>query len=145
MRVNIVTLRGLVQMFLTLKKKGRKIFLLLLQFGAMASLFVVMFDKEAVFIFKDFVDRLQLDMDMQISLMRLLLPVRMLLHSPSLYAIIFLLTPIFVLASSIYLRASISTEPFVYEESDVQSKTYDIISYVEQKNCSYLKTMRLLF
>ena len=132
-------------MFLTLKKKGHKIFLLLLQLGAMASLFVVMFDKEAVFIFKDFVDRLQLDMDLQMTLIRLLLPVRMLLHSPSLYAIIFLLTPIFVLASGIYLRASISTEPFVYEKSDVQSKSYDIVSFVEQKNCSYLKTMRLLF
>lgn len=110
----------------------------------MASLFVVVFDKEIVFIFKNFVDRLQLDMDLQMNLIRILLPVRMLVHSPSLYAIIFLLTPIFAWASGIYWRASINTVPFVYETSDVQNKSYDIVSFVEQKNCSYLKTMRLL-
>ena len=87
-------------MFFSLRKKGNKLLPMLLQVFAMGCLFVAIFDKEAVFLFKDFVDKLQLDADMQMTLIRLLLPFKMIIQCPSFCALVLILTPLVYLASN---------------------------------------------
>lgn len=132
-------------MFFNLRKKGNKLLPILLQIFAMGCLFVAIFDKEAVFIFKDFVDRLQLGADIEMTLIRLLLPFRMIAHCPSFYALLLIITPIVYLASNKQIFGFFEITPFKCKYCDVQEKEYEIENFCEQKNSSYLKTMRLLF
>lgn len=132
-------------MFFSLRKKGNKLLPMLLQVFAMGCLFVAIFDKEAVFLFKDFVDKLQLDADMQMTLIRLLLPFKMIIQSPSFCALVLILTPLVYLASNKQIFDFFEVTPFMYKDSDVQEKQYEIENFCEQKNYLYLKTMRLLF
>lgn len=132
-------------MFFSLRKKGNKFLPMLLQVFAMGCLFVAIFDKEAVFLFKDFVDKLQLDADMQMTLIRLLLPFKMIIQCPSFCALVLILTPLVYLASNKQIFDFFEVTPFMYKDSDVQEKQYEIENFCEQKNYLYLKTMRLLF
>lgn len=132
-------------MFFSLRKKGNKLLPMLLQVFAMGCLFVAIFDKEAVFLFKDFVDKLQLDADMHMTLIRLLLPFKMIIQCPSFCALVLILTPLVYLASNKQIFDFFEVTPFMYKDSDVQEKQYEIENFCEQKNYLYLKTMRLLF
>ena len=132
-------------MFFSLRKKGNKLLPMLLQVFAMGCLFVAIFDKEAVFLFKDFVDKLQLDADMQMTLIRLLLPFKMIIQCPSFCSLVLILTPLVYLASNKQIFDFFEVTPFMYKDSDVQEKQYEIENFCEQKNYLYLKTMRLLF
>lgn len=132
-------------MFFSLRKKGNKLLPMLLQVFAMGCLFVAIFDKEAVFLFKDFVDRLQLGADIEMTLIRLLLPFKMIIQCPSFCALVLILTPLVYLASNKQIFDFFEVTPFMYKDSDVQEKQYEIENFCEQKNYLYLKTMRLLF
>lgn len=127
------------------KKRLNKITILLLQLIAVGSLFLFFFSKEAIYIFKDFLDRIPLDTSFESLLYRILLPFKMIVNSPSICAVIFLITHIVCITYNKGILFAYSFEPVCYEASDVHLPEYDVVNFVASNNLKYLQTMRLLF
>lgn len=127
------------------KKRLNKITILLLQLIAVGSLFLFFFSKEAIYIFKDFLDRIPLDTSFESLLYRILLPFKMIVNSPSICAVIFLITHIVCITYNKGILFAYSFEPVCYEASDVYSPEYNVVNFVASNNLKYLQTMRLLF
>lgn len=127
------------------KKRLSRLAILLLQLIAVGSLFLFFFSREAIYIFKDFVDRIPLDASFESLLYRLLLPFKLLVNSPSICAVLFLVTHIVCVTYNKGVFFAFNFEPFCYKESDISLPQFEVEDYIEQKNSSYLQTMRLLF
>lgn len=127
------------------KKRLNKITILLLQLVAVGSLFLFFFSKEAIYIFKDFLDRIPLDASFESLLYRILLPFKLIVNSPSICAVIFLITHIVCITYNKGILFAYSFEPVCYEASDVHLPEYEVVNFVASNNLKYLQTMRLLF
>lgn len=127
------------------RKKYNKFTLALLQLCAIGLVLLFIFNKEAILIAKAIFERLEIAPDFQMLIYRILLPFKVLMDSPSLCAIFFLIMHIIC---ATYYKGSmmyIVTEPYMSEGEEVNPPKYPVYNFMEQKNYSYLKTMRLLF
>lgn len=127
------------------KKRLNKITILLLQLVAVGSLFLFFFSKEAIYIFKDFLDRIPIDTSFESLLYRILLPFKLIVNSPSICAVIFLITHIVCITYNKGILFAYSFKPVCYEASDVHLPEYEVVNFVASNNLKYLQTMRLLF
>ncbi len=126
------------------KKKLSKITILLLQIIAIASLFLFFFSREAIYIFKDFIDRIPLDATFESLIYRFLLPFKMLANSPSLCAVMFLVVHIFCATYQRNLYIFNDYKPLITEDFDIFSPEKGVNEY-NKNEIVYLQTMRLLF
>lgn len=127
------------------KKKVNKLTIFLLQALALGFVFVFFFSRDAIFIFKGFLDKIPLDESVEIVIYRGLLPFKFLVHSPSLCAVLFLLMNIICYTYNRNLMIKFGYEPFVCEEQDVDLPKVVAREKTTFNNIEYLKTMRLLF
>lgn len=117
---------------------------LLLQLIVIAVLFIFVFDKEAVFLLKDSLDRFQLSANIQQIIYRILIAVKMLCHSPSLFALTLFFLQIACVTFSIGVLYFFIKKPFNYVECKVETPNISVESYTESKKFSYLENLRLL-
>lgn len=127
------------------KKKVNKLTIFLLQALALGFVFVFFFSRDAIFIFKGFLDKIPLDESVEIVIYRGLLPFKFLVHSPSLCAVLFLLMNIICYTYNRNLMIKFDYEPFVCGEQDVNLPKVVAKEKTTSNNIEYLKTMRLLF
>lgn len=127
------------------KNKLGRFTILLLQGIAIASLFLFFFSREAIYIFKDFVDRLPLDSTLESLIYRLLLPFKLLSNSPSLCALLFLIIHLLCATcrKGIYLFDNYA--PAIYVDFDISMPEYKALYEYNPNDIVYLQTMRLLF
>ena len=133
-------------MTLSAKKKfNNHYFTLLLQLLVMAVLFVFVFDKQAVFLLKDSLGRLELGAGLERLIFELLCSFKMLVHAPSFVGTIFIVLPFICLISNINIIRTIffKTQTQVYEP--VRLTETRVEEYHKAMNLSYLENMRLLF
>lgn len=127
------------------KKKLSKATVLLLQVIALASLFLFFFSREAIFIFKDFVDRIPLDVSIESLIYRLLLPFKLLSNSPSICAVFFLVMHIFCATHEKNLWIYQNTLRYNYKAFDISVAQNANVNESGKEEDIYLHTMRLLF
>ena len=126
-------------------KKINKCIIILLQALVLAGLFLFFFSREAICICKDFIERISIDANMEALIYRLLLPLKMLVSSPSIYAIIWLIGNLVCVTYNQEMWIKLYEKPCFYVDGKIVLSETEVPSYFEQKNYSYLKTMRLLF
>lgn len=133
-------------MNLVCKKKLNKLALLLLEALSIAVVFAIAFYSEAVILFKDILSRLSFSSDIEELIYRILLPLKMLINTPSLCAVFFLVIHILCMTNNkcfwfiaMLLPLSSDSED-IFEQNRKTSK-----QFFAQKNYSYLENMRLLF
>lgn len=127
------------------KNKLDRFTILLLQGIAIASLFLFFFSHEAIYIFKDFVDRLPLDASLESVIYRILLPFKLLSNSPSLCAVLFLTIHLFCATYQKDIYLFDNYEPNIYEDFDISMPEYRTLCEYNPNDIVYLQTMRLLF
>ena len=111
----------------------------------LAGLFLFFFSREAICICKDFVERISIDANMESLIYRLLLPFKMLVNSPSIYAILWLVGSLVCFTCNQEIWSKLYEKPYLYVDGKIVLSETEAPSYCEQKNYLYLKTMRLLF
>lgn len=126
-------------------KKINKVIIILLQALVLAGLFLFFFSREAIYICKDFIERISIDANMESLIYKLLLPFKMLVNSPSLYAIICLIGNLVCFTYNQTMWLKLYEKPYLYVDGIIEHSEIEVKNYFEQKNYSYLKTMRLLF
>lgn len=126
-------------------KKINKCIIILLQALVLAGLFLFFFSREAICICKDFIERISIDANMESLIYRLLLPFKMFVSSPSIYAIIWLIGNLVCVTYNQEMLIKLYEKPCFYVDGKIVLSEMEVPSYFEQKNYSYLKTMRLLF
>lgn len=126
-------------------KKVNKCIIILLQALVLAGLFLFFFSREAICICKDFIERISIDANKESLIYRLLLPFKMIVSSPSIYAIIWLIGNLVCFTYGKGLWLKFYEKPYMYVDGTVKHLEIEVPTYCEQKNYSYLKTMRLLF
>lgn len=128
------------------RKKLNKFALLLLEALSIAVVFVITFYSEAVLFFKDILNRLSLSSDLEDFIYRSLLPLKMLVNTPSLCAVFFLVVHILCMLNNKCWWLMVMLQPAETESEDVFDKNKKTINqFFAQKNYSYLENMRLLF
>lgn len=128
------------------RKKLNKFALLLLEALSIAVVFVITFYSEAVLFFKDILNRLSLSSDLEDFIYRSLLPLKMLVNTPSLCAVFFLVVHILCMLNNKCWWLMVMLQPAETESEDVFDKNKKTIKqFFAQKNYSYLENMRLLF
>lgn len=128
------------------RKKLNKFALLLLEALSIAVVFVITFYSEAVLFFKDILNRLSLSSDLEDFIYRSLLPLKMLVNTPSLCAVFFLVVHILCMLNNKCWWLMAMLQPAETESEDVFDKNKKTINqFFAQKNYSYLENMRLLF
>ena len=125
-------------------KKINKCVIILLQAFVLAGLFLFFFSREAICICKDFVERISIDANMESLIYRLLLPFKMLVNSPSIYSILWLVGSLVCFTCNQEIWSKLYEKPYLYVDGKIVLSETEAPSYCEQKNYSYLKTMRLL-
>lgn len=133
-------------MSLSAKKKfNSRYFTLLLQLIVMAVLFVFVFDKQAVFLLKDSLSRLQLGSGAERLIFEVLCGFKMLLHAPSFMGTIFIVLPFICLITTINIIKTIFISYKIKINESIELKKINVEKYCKAKNFSYLENMRLLF
>lgn len=127
------------------KKKLSKFTILLLQVVALASLFLFCFSREAIYIFKDFVDRIPMDATFEGLIYRVLLPFKLISNTPSLCAVIFLTVHIFCATYSRDIFGYQFLQRFNYKDFDINMPQSMCVVAKDKNGIVYLQTMRLLF
>lgn len=117
----------------------------LLQFVAMSFVFVVMTDKQMVFIIKDFLYSLQLGTDVYTFLGRIYLGFKLMMDIPSSFALFLFL--IQLVCATITLKTILFNncpKRVFVEEQKIESPKYRVESVLFAKNFVYLENLRLL-
>lgn len=130
--------------------KGKKldykmVLLFILQLVAMSFVFVVMTDKQMVFIIKDFLYSLQLGSDVYTFLGRMYLGLKIMTDIPSSFAICLFL--IQLVCATITLKTILFNncpKKVFVEEQKIETPKYRVESVLFSKNFVYLENHRLL-
>ena len=127
------------------KKSIRDKYLMpLLQLFIIALLFVFVFDKECVFVFKDILEKLQICESYQTIIYNLLIPIKMFCHSPSVVAFLFVTLQLICITTTFKFVTQIFDKPLFYEEGSIEKEEYWTEKYINNKTCVYLENQRLL-
>lgn len=127
------------------KDKFKKFGLLLAQLVAIAFLFVLIFQREAVIVIKELLDKFNIDAETQMFIARTWGAIKILINSPSFVGLFIVFVQIFSLAFAIVYFIMFVFYPSTEVEEKIKEKKYALVDYIECKNTSYLKNMRLLF
>ena len=129
-----------------LKKKNirDKYLMPLLQLIIIAMLFIFVFDKECVFVFKNILEKLQVCESYQTIIYNLLIPIKMFCHCPSVVAFLFVTFQIVCITTAFKFIANIFDKPIFSADGVLERKEYLVEKYVNNKTCVYLENQRLL-
>ena len=116
----------------------------LLQLVIIAFLFVFMFDKECVFLFRNILEKFQVCESYQTIIYNLLIPIKMFCHSPSVIAFLFVTLQIICFTTTIMFVVSIFHKPTLNSDRINREQTSLFVKFIENKNCVYLENQRLL-
>ena len=116
----------------------------LLQLVIIAMLFIFVFDKECVFIFKNILDKLQICESYQAIIYNLLIPIKMFCHSPSVVAFLFVTLQFVCITTTFKFITQLFEKPFLSADSVVENEGYWTEKYINNKTCVYLENQRLL-
>lgn len=127
------------------KKLDNKYFLIAIQLIVMAVLFIFVFDKQAVFILRDLLDKFQFSTNIQNFIYEILIAFKVLVHSPSFFAMFIIFTQIIALSQNAKKFFELHEKPFKYIDGQIFEKEIILTGFEETKKYSYLKNLRLLF
>ena len=133
-------------MLIAKKKINSKIVIMfLLQLVAMAFIFVMLADRQTIFIIKDFVYSLNLDVSTHAYLSRLYVALKMLFDLPSCFGIcVFLIQIVCATYTLKVMLFNNCPKKIDIEAEKVESYQEKIESVILLKNFSYLENLRLL-
>ena len=127
------------------KKINSTYFFISIQLLVIAVLFIFVFNKQAVFILRDLLDKFQFSTNLQNFIYEILIAFKMLVHSPSFFAMFIIFTQIVALSYNAKKFVDFHAEPFKYVDSQITERKIILESFEETKKYSYLENLRLLF
>lgn len=127
------------------KKTIRNKYLMpLLQVVVIAMLFVFVFDKECVFIFKNILEKLQVCEGYQTIIYNFLIPIKMFCHSPSVIAFLLVTVQVICFTTTFKFITQIFQQLQFVTTEIIQKEEYKTEKYIDNKNYVYLENQRLL-
>lgn len=127
------------------KKINSTYFFISIQLLVIAVLFIFVFDKQAVFILRDLLDKFQFSSNLQNFIYEILIAFKMLVHSPSFFAMFIVFTQLVALSYNAKKIVKFHAGPFKYVYSQISERKIILESFEETKKYSYLENLRLLF
>ena len=124
-----------------LKKNG----LILTQLVVIGFLFFLIFQKEAVVVVKEILDKFNINAETQMFMARTWGAIKILINSPSFVGLFIVFVHLLSVAFAIICIFAFIYFPSAEVKEKIKEKKYPIVDYIECKNTSYLKNMRLLF
>ena len=108
-----------------------KYLLPLLQLIIIAILFIFVFDKECVFIFKNILEKLQICEGYQAIIYNFLIPIKMFCHSPSVIAFLFVTVQVICFTTTFKFVTQIFQRPHFVLTEIVEKEEYKTEKYID--------------
>ena len=127
------------------KNNYKLIFFTLLQLATMAFFFVLLADRQTIFIIKDFIRSLNLGSDVHTFLSQAYMAIKMMIDLPSCFGIcVFLIQLVCATITIKSFLFSVCPKKVMIEESKIENPHKKVESVKFAKNFAYLENLRLL-